>query len=381
MAKLELIATAAFGLEAVVARELKQLGYTNLKTENGKVTFVANERAICHTNLWLRSADRILLKVGTFRATSFEELFQQTKALPWSDWLPEDACFPVDGKSINSKLFSVSDCQAIVKKATVEKMKEVYNKDWFSETGGKYKIEVALLKDIATLTVDTSGAGLHKRGYRKLSTAAPIKETMAAAMIMLSYWNSERLLIDPFCGSGTIPIEAALIGQNIAPGLTRNFVSEDWHFLPPQMWQEERRLAHSLACYDRPLKIIGSDIDKDVLSIARYHAREAGVDEFLSFQPLDATRFLTKKKYGCIICNPPYGERMSEQEQVEALYVGLGRALEPLSTWSIYILTANDNFEKCFGREADRKRKLYSGRLRCYFYQYQGPRPPLKPSI
>ncbi|MCD5407357.1 MAG: class I SAM-dependent RNA methyltransferase [Desulfotomaculum sp.] len=376
MAKLELIATAAFGLEAVVARELKQLGYTNLKTENGKVTFIANEPAICHTNLCLRSADRVLLKIGEFKATTFEELFQQTKALPWPDWLPEDACFPVDGKSINSKLFSVSDCQAIVKKAVVEKLKAVYHQEWFKETGAKYKIEVALLKDIATLTIDTSGAGLHKRGYRKLSGKAPLKETLAAAMVMLSYWNKERLLIDPFCGSGTIPIEAALIGQNIAPGLNRHFAAEEWSSLPQKMWQDARHLADSQANYEQPLKIIGSDIDKEALSISRYHAREAGVGEFVSFQPMNIADFSTKKKYGCIICNPPYGERLNEQRSAEKLYQELGRALKPLDTWSYYILAAHEHFEKYFGRLADKKRKLYNGRIKCNLYQYLGPRPP-----
>lgn len=301
MAKIELIATAAFGLEAVVAYELKQLGYNNLKVENGRVTFVANEYAICHTNLWLRTADRVLLKMGEFKATTFEELFQQTKALPWPDWLPEDAHFPVTGKSIKSTLHSVPDCQAIVKKAVVEKMKEVYQREWFKETGPTYKIEVALLKDIATLTIDTSGAGLHKRGYRKLTAKAPLRETLAAAMILLSYWQPDRLLIDPFCGSGTIPIEAALIGQNIAPGLTRNFVSEDWPAIPKKYWQEVRRNAHQAARYDQPLNILGYDIDKEVLSMARYHAREAGVDEFIDFHPQDIADFSTKKNTAVLL--------------------------------------------------------------------------------
>ncbi len=376
MAKIELIATAAFGLEAVVAYELKQLGYNNLKVENGRVTFVANEYAICHTNLWLRTADRVLLKMGEFKATTFEELFQQTKALPWPDWLPEDAHFPVTGKSIKSTLHSVPDCQAIVKKAVVEKMKEVYQREWFKETGPTYKIEVALLKDIATLTIDTSGAGLHKRGYRKLTAKAPLRETLAAAMILLSYWQPDRLLIDPFCGSGTIPIEAALIGQNIAPGLTRNFVSEDWPAIPKKYWQEVRRNAHQAARYDQPLNILGYDIDKEVLSMARYHAREAGVDEFIDFHPQDIADFSTKKKYGCIITNPPYGERLSERSAVEKLYKTMGQVFKPLDTWSIYVLTSHPGFEKHYGKKADKKRKLYNGRIKCNYYQYLGPPPP-----
>ncbi|WP_031515882.1 THUMP domain-containing class I SAM-dependent RNA methyltransferase [Desulfofalx alkaliphila] len=376
MAKLELIATAAFGLEAVVAHELKQLGYNNTKVENGRVTFVANEQAICHTNLWLRSAERVLLKVGEFKATTFEELFQQTKALPWTELLPVDANFPVEGKSIKSKLFSVSDCQAIVKKAIVEKMKEVYGLEWFTETGPKFTVEVALLKDVVTLTIDTSGAGLHKRGYRKLTGKAPIKETLAAAMVMLSYWNADRILLDPLCGTGTIPIEAALIGQNIAPGLTRNFAAEEWPWIPKKIWQEQRRAAHKEARYDLPLKIIGSDIDKEALSMARYHAGEAGVDEFVSFQPMDVANLSTKKKYGCIICNPPYGERLKERPEVELLYQQMGKAFLPLDTWSYYIITSNTDFEKHFGKKADKKRKVYNGRIRCDYYQYFGPRPP-----
>lgn len=376
MSKLELIATAAFGLESVVAWELKQLGYQNLSVENGKVTFIGNERAICHTNLWLRSADRVLLKVGEFKATTFEELFQQTKALPWTDLIPEDANFPVEGKSIKSQLFSVSDCQAIVKKAVVEKMKEVYGQQWFKETGPKYTIEVALLKDVVTLTIDTSGAGLHKRGYRKLSSKAPLKETLAAAMIMLSYWRPDRILVDPFCGSGTIPIEAALIGRNIAPGLTRNFTAEEWPWIPKALWQEVRRDAHNLARYDQPLKIVGSDNDKEVLSLARYHSKEAGVDDCVSFQPLDISAFTTKKKYGCIICNPPYGERLSERPQVEELYRKMGQVFQPLDTWSYYIITSHTEFEKYFGKKADKKRKMYNGRIRCDYYHYLGPAPP-----
>jgi putative N6-adenine-specific DNA methylase len=376
MAEIELIATSAFGLEALVAQELKQLGYTNLKVENGKVTFVANESAICRTNLWLRTAERVLLKLGEFKATTFEELFQQTKALNWPDWLPVDAEFPVEGKSINSTLHSVPDCQAIVKKAVVEKMKEVYTVDWFNETGPKYKIEVALLKDIATLTIDTSGVGLHKRGYRKLAAKAPLKETLAAAMLMLSFWNPDRLLVDPFCGSGTIPIEAALMGQNIAPGLTRNFISEDWPSIPKKLWQDTRREAYNLARYDQPLNILGYDNDKEVLSLARYHAREAGVDELVTFHPQAVADFSTKKKYGCIISNPPYGERLSERKEVEKLYRVMGQLFKPLDTWSIYIITSHPDFEKLYGRTADRKRKLYNGRIRCDYYQYLGPRPP-----
>ncbi len=376
MSKLKLIATATFGLEAIVAREVKKLGYEEVEVENGKVTFTADEAAICRANLWLRSADRVLLQVGQFKALSFDELFEKTKALPWGDIIPEDGVFTVNGKSIGSKLFSVSDCQAIVKKAVVEKMKQKYKKDWFEESGANYTIEVALLKDIATLTIDTSGAGLHKRGYRTLSNKAPIKETLAAALIDLSYWNPDRVLIDPLCGSGTIPIEAALIGKNIAPGMNRNFAAEDWAIIPKKLWQDARKETHDLAQYDRPLKIYGSDIDGEVLSLARYHAKEAMVDEDVHFQKLDVKDLRSRFEYGCIITNPPYGERIGERAEVEDLYKTMGRVFDQMETWSKYIITSHKGFEKLYGKVADRRRKLYNGKIECQYYQYQGPRPP-----
>ncbi|MGI5922032.1 MAG: THUMP domain-containing class I SAM-dependent RNA methyltransferase, partial [Syntrophomonadaceae bacterium] len=284
MGTINLIATAAFGLESVVANELKNLGYNNLKIENGKVSFAADEKAIARCNLWLRSAERLLLKVGEFEARSFEELFENTRALPWQDWIPAQGQFPVEGKSINSKLFSVSDCQAIVKKAVVEKLKQTYPCRWFSETGPRYRIEVSLLKDVATLTIDTSGAGLHKRGYRKLSAAAPLKETLAAAIIMISRWKPDRALIDPFCGSGTIPIEAGLIGRNIAPGLNRSFDAENWAALPARIWSEARNETRDLIDHEQPLGIMGFDIDKEVISLARYHVKQCGLQNGISLQ-------------------------------------------------------------------------------------------------
>ncbi|MGE5606485.1 MAG: THUMP domain-containing class I SAM-dependent RNA methyltransferase, partial [Bacteroidota bacterium] len=320
MAKIELIATATFGLEAIVAREVQSLGYLDAKTENSKVEFTADESGICRSNLWLRSADRVLVKMGQFPALTFEELFEGTKSLPWDFWLTEDAKFPVSGKSINSKLFSVPDCQAIVKKDIVEKMKQRYRKQWFEETGPEYPIEVALLKDMVTLTIDTSGAGLHKRGYRKLSAPAPLKETLAAAMVQLSYWNPERVLIDPFCGSGTIPIEAALIGLKIAPGLNREFIAEKWPQMPAHIWEQAREEARDSIQRDLKLKIIGTDIDDSVLSLARYHRKMAGLDEQIHLQRLPVSELRNSRKYGCIICNPPYGERIGEQQEVESIY-------------------------------------------------------------
>jgi putative N6-adenine-specific DNA methylase len=376
MAQVELIATATFGLEAVVAREVKNLGYEDIRVENARVVFRADERAVCRTNLWLRSADRVFIKVGEFKALTFEELFEGTKALDWPDWLPEDACFPVEGKSVHSKLFSVPDCQAIVKKAIVEKMKQTYHKTWFEENGPKYTIEIALLKDIATLTIDTSGVGLHKRGYRKLSSEAPLKETLAAAMVGLSFWNPDRLLVDPFCGSGTIPIEAGLIGLNMAPGINREFAAENWPRIASEYWQRAREEANDSIRRDLKLKIIGTDIDDEVLSLARYHAKLAGLAEQIHFQRLPVKEFHNKHKYGCLICNPPYGERLGRMDEIEKLYREMQQVFSSLDTWSFYILTSHPGFERLFGRRADRKRKLYNGRIECQYYQFYGPRPP-----
>ena len=371
----ELIATATFGLESVVAREVQALGY-DTDVANARVTFKAGLEAICRANLWLRSADRVLVKLGEFTALSFDELFERTKALPWADWLPANANFPVEGKSVKSKLFSVPDCQAIVKKAVVESLKSRYHCQWFEETGPRFTIEVALLKDIATLTIDTSGPGLHKRGYRKLSSAAPLKETLAAAMISLSRWHPERMLLDPLCGSGAIPIEAALIGLCIAPGIHREFTAVQWPIVPERLWQDARQEAKDLIRRDLKLQLRGTDIDAEVLSLARYHARQAGVAEQISWQQAPLAELHTKQKYGYIICNPPYGERMEDMQGAERLYREMGQAFRPLDTWSFYVLTAHHGFEKLFGRRADKKRKLYNGRIECNYYQFFGPHPP-----
>ncbi|HBV97952.1 MAG: N-6 DNA methylase [Peptococcaceae bacterium BICA1-7] len=376
MNSIELIATSTFGLEAVVAQEVKALGYTEAAVENGKVTFAADAEGLCRANLWLRSADRVLLKMGQFKALTFEELFQQTKALPWPDWIPADASFPVEGKSINSKLFSVPDCQAIVKKAIVEKMKTRHNKSWFEETGPRYRVEVALLKDTATLTIDTSGAGLHKRGYRSLGSEAPLKETLAAAMVMLSRWRPDRALIDPFCGSGTIPLEAGLIGLNMAPGLRREFDSQKWTAIPQALWRRAREEALDLARRDIKLNVHGFDIDGGVLSLARHHARQAGLEGSVTFQEMPVSALKSRYSHGYIICNPPYGVRLGETSQVERLYQDMGRIFGGLETWSFYILSSHTEFERLFGRRADKKRKLYNGRIQCNYYQYFGPRPP-----
>lgn len=379
MSEITLLATAAFGLEAVVARELKDLGYPNTQVENGRVMFKADLAAIPRVNLWLRSADRVLLVLGEFETTSFDDLFEQTKALPWAAWIPENGEFPVSGKSVKSKLFSVPDCQAIVKKAVVESLKNQYRTSWFKEDGPKFPIQVALLKDRATLTIDTSGAGLHKRGYRRHAGEAPLRETLAAALVMLSHWHQDRLLLDPFCGSGTILIEAALIGDNIAPGLTRRFAAEDWPLLSQGLWREARTEASSLM-EDNPLELQGSDIDSRVLATARENADNAGVADKIHLQRRDITQVQSSWKYGCLITNPPYGERLEDAKSAQTLYKKLGQVAAPWDTWSLYVLTAHPDFENYFGRPAEKKRKLYNGRIQCNYYQYPGPRPPRKNS-
>jgi len=376
MSNIDLIATAAFGLESLTAQELKDLGYLEQKVENGRVNFRGDPLAISRANIWLRTAGRVLIKMGEFKALTFEELFQGTKALPWADWLPENAAFPVQGKSVNSKLFSVPDCQAIVKKAIVEKMKERYRQNWFPEDGPVYPIEVGILKDVVTLTIDTSGSGLHKRGYRKLQAAAPIRETLAAAMVLLTRWKPDRQFIDPLCGSGTIAIEAALIGQNIAPGLRRDFACNSWPNLDAALFRQAREEAGDLAHRDRQLHIIGTDIDEEVLSLARYHAGQAGVAGQIHWQRQPLAEIRSRQKYGYLVCNPPYGERLGEVQEAERLYREMGKVFKILESWSFYVLTSYPKFEELFGRKADKKRKLFNGRIECNYFQFFGPKPP-----
>ncbi|ABY95540.1 putative N6-adenine-specific DNA methylase [Thermoanaerobacter thermohydrosulfuricus] len=375
MSKIEFIASTLFGVEAITAREVKELGYKDVTVENGKVTFVGDEMALCRSNLWIRTAERIYVKIGEFTATTFEELFEGTKALHWEDWIPEDGRFPVEGYSIKSKLFSVSDCQAIVKKAVVERLKKKYKKEWFEENGATYKIKFSLMKDKVTLMIDTSGDGLHKRGYRVISNEAPLRETLAAAMIMLSFWKPDRPLIDPFCGSGTIPIEAAMIGINLAPGLKRQFVSEKWWRISNKLWKEAREEAVGAIKKDITLNIKGYDIDENAIKLSKDNARKAGVEKYITFENISLKDLKTDDKYGVIICNPPYGERMGKLKEVEKLYKEMGKVFKKLDTWSFYILTSHEKFEKLFGREASKKRKLYNGMLKAYYYQYYGPKP------
>ncbi len=372
MGKFQIIATAAMGLEALVAKEVRSLGY-ECEVENGRISFEGDEYAIARSNLWLRTADRVKIKVGEFKAYTFDELFEKTKALPWEKYLPEDAEFPVGGKSLKSKLFSVSDCQAIVKKAIVERLKKHYKRtSRFEEDGALFRIEVALLKDVATITIDTSGHGLHKRGYRVDQGEAPLKETLAAALVLLTNWKPKYPLVDPFCGSGTIPIEAAMIGQNIAPGFNREFVSEAWDWISDQVWDDVRNEAESLANYDQELDITGTDIDHRMVKIAQENAFEAGLGDIIQYKQMRVQDFTTAKQYGVIVGNPPYGERLGEKKTVEQLYKEMGQVFAKLDTWSIYLLTSNENFEQLYGKPATKKRKLFNGFIRTDYYQYWG---------
>ncbi|WP_407984510.1 THUMP domain-containing class I SAM-dependent RNA methyltransferase [Pradoshia eiseniae] len=378
--KMTLIATAAMGLEALVAQEVRDLGY-ECTVENGRVLFEGDETAIARANMWLRTADRVKILVGEFKAFTFDELFEKTKKLPWENYLDETAEFPVLGKSVKSKLFSVSDCQAIVKKAIVERMKKAYKKDgWLDENGPLYRIEVGLLKDRATLTIDTTGPqALHKRGYRTGQGEAPLKETLAAALVKLTNWTPDRPLVDPFCGSGTIAIEAALIGQNIAPGFNREFVSEQWPMIDSSVWDKVRDEAEEKANYDQPLDISGYDIDHKMVNIAKENALEAGLGDLIQFKQMQVKDFTTTKEYGVIIGNPPYGERLSDRPSVERMYKEMGEVLRQYETWSVYMMTSDENFEQFYGKPATKKRKLFNGFIRTDYYQYWGKRPPRNP--
>lgn len=374
--QLELIATAPMGLEAVVARELQQLGYTNTKVENGRVLFQGTLKDICRCNLWLRSSDRVLIKMGEFEARTFDELFEGTKALEWQDFIPGNGEFPVEGRSHKSQLSSVPACQGIVKKAIVEKMKLSYHTEWFPENGPRYVIEIILLNDKALLTLDTTGPALHKRGYRKQATEAPLKETLAAALIQLSRWNPSRPFYDPCCGSGTLPIEAAMIGWNVAPGLRRSFSSENWPIIPEELWQEARDEAFDAFDDSVPLEITGSDIDPEAIEIAKAAAKAAGFAKEIKFEVHSASRTRFSGDYGCLITNPPYGERIGEEPEIRKLINHLGRLSADAPTWSFFAISPTATFERDFGRKADKRRKLFNGRIECQYYQYLGPLPP-----
>ena len=357
------------GLEGPIADELKRLDMDNVAAENGRVYFTGNDAALARANINLRIGERVLIELGRFDALSFDALFEGTKALPWESLLPKDAAFPVKGYSLNSKLFSVSDCQKIIKKAIVERLKSVYKLSWFPETGPLYQVQFSLMKDTVSLCIDSSGAGLHKRGYRPAHNAAPLKETMAAAMVKLSRYRGRDDFCDPFCGSGTIPIEAALIAKNRAPGLDRGFTAMSWPDIPREVWAQARESARAKE-YHGNYHIIGSDIDPKAIALARENARRAGVDDIIRFEVADATRFDRKTERGVIVTNPPYGERIMEKQEAERLYRDFGAAYARSENWQLYLLSSHTEFERTFGRTADKKRKLYNGMIKCDLFMY-----------
>lgn len=380
MEKFILAAPCHFGLESVLKREIIDLGYDILEVEDGKVSFEGDAEAICRSNIWLRTAERILLKTGEFKAVTFDELFEETKSIPWEKYIPSDGKFWVTkANSINSKLFSSSDIQSIVKKAIVERLKSVYHKEWFSETGNEYPIRVSILKDKVSIGLDTTGNSLHKRGYRPAAGKAPISETLAAALILLTPWKKDRIFVDPFCGSGTFVIEAAMIAANIAPGAKRHFTAEKWtNLIPENEWQEVREEAVESEELNISVDIQGYDIDGEVIKIARENARAAGVEDMIHLQQRSVDKLSHPKKYGFIITNPPYGERLEEKKNLPEIYGALGKQFKGLDTWSAYIITSYEDTEKYMGRKADKNRKIYNGMLKTYFYQFMGPKPPKK---
>ncbi|MCI8835425.1 MAG: class I SAM-dependent RNA methyltransferase [Ruminococcus sp.] len=378
MERVELIAPCHFGLESVLKREILDLGYEIIKVEDGRVTFEGDVEAICRANVFLRTAERILLKAGEFRAVTFDELFEKTRAIPWERYIPADGKFWVTkAASVKSKLFSPSDIQSVMKKAMVERMKSCYRTEWFTEEGASYPIRVFLMKDMVTVGIDASGVSLHKRGYRQLSGKAPITETLAAALILLTPWKKDRILVDPFCGSGTFPIEAAMIAARIAPGMNRSFVAEKWtNLIKKKLWYEVIDEAEELEDRQIETDIQGYDIDGEVLRLARQNAREAGVEHLIHLQQRPVQELRHPKRYGFIITNPPYGERLEEKEALPLLYEEFGESFRRLSDWSAYMITSYEDAERYFGRKADRNRKIYNGMIKTYFYQFLGPKPP-----
>lgn len=374
----ELIAPCHFGLEAVLKKEIYDLGYDIVCVEDGKVTFEGDAEAICRANVNLRTAERVLLKVGQFKAVTFTELFDRTKDLPWEEYIPADGKFWVTkANSVNSKLFSSSDIQSIVKKAIVERLKLKYKVSWFKEEGAPYPIRVTILKDMVTIAIDTTGDSLHKRGYRPAAGKAPISESLAAALIKLTPWNKDRILVDPFCGSGTFPIEAAMIAANIAPGINREFTAEMWtNIVQKKEWYEAVSEANDYIDMNIETDIQGYDIDDNVIRIARSNAANAGVDKLIHFQKRPVDMLTHPKKYGFIITNPPYGERLEEKEALPAIYTALANQYAKLDGWSAYVITSYEDTEKYFGRKADKNRKIYNGMLKTYFYSFLGPKPP-----
>lgn len=373
-----MIAPCHFGLEAVLKREITDLGYDVIKVEDGRITFIGDEEAVCRSNIFLRSAERILIKIGSFRAETYEELFQGTKSLPWEEFIPMDGKFWITkAGSVKSKLFSPSDIQSVMKKAMVERLKEIYKVSWFTESGEPFPVRVFLMKDEVTAALDTTGESLHKRGYRKLTAKAPIAENLAASLIMLTPWKGDRILVDPFCGSGTFPIEAAMMAANIAPGMNREFTSEKWqHLIPAKEWYDAIDEAGDMITMDVETDIQGYDIDESMVEIARENAKLAGVESLIHFQRRGVDQMSHAKKYGFIITNPPYGERLEDKENLPALYRTIGERFQALDSWSLYLITGYEQAEGALGIRPAKNRKIYNGMMKTYFYQFPGPKPP-----
>lgn len=380
MRRFELIAPCHFGMEAVLKKEIIDLGYDVTEVSDGRITFYGDEEALVRANVFLRTAERILIKIGRFHAETYEELFQGTRALPWEDYIPKNGKFWVaKAGSVKSKLFSPSDIQSIMKKAMVERLKEKYHIEWFKEDGESFPIRVFLMKDEVTVGLDTTGESLHKRGYRKLTSKAPIAENLAASLIMLTPWRGDRVLVDPFCGSGTFPIEAAMMAANIAPGMNRSFTAESWgHIVEKQNWYDAVDEAREMMDLSVETDIQGFDIDDSMVTIARQNAKMAGVDKLIHFQRRSVADLSHPKKYGFIITNPPYGERLEEKAALPALYKTIGERYRNLDSWSMYLITAYDQAEEYIGRKADKNRKIYNGMMKTYYYQFMGPKPPKK---
>lgn len=378
MNRFELIAPCHFGMEAILKREIKDLGYEIVQVDNGKVTFAGDCAAIARANIFLRTTERVLIKIASFHAETFDDLFEGVKELPWEEYLPEDAKFWVaKANSVNSKLFSPSDIQRIVKKAMVERLKSHYHTEWFQETGASYPLRISILKDEVTIGLDTTGTSLHKRGYRQFTAPAPVTETLAAALIMLTPWKRDRILVDPFCGSGTIPIEAALMAMNAAPGMNRSFLAEGWqHLIPRKEWYDCVDEANDLIDRHVETDIQGYDLDPEMTRIARENAKLAGVDHLIHFQTRNVSELSHPKKYGFVITNPPYGERLMQKSELEQLYRTIGDRYRALDAWSMYLITSYEEVQRDIGRKADRNRKIYNGMMKTYFYQFLGPKPP-----
>ena len=381
MKRYELIAPCHFGLEAVLKREIIDLGYEIKMVEDGKVTFIGDDEAIAYANIFLRTTERIMIKVAEFKAETYDELFEKTKDIAWEEYIPADGKFWVaKATSIKSKLFSPSDIQSIMKKAMVERLKKKYNVDWFEENGASYPLRVTFMKDKVVIGLDTTGTSLHKRGYRRATAKAPITETLAAALIMLTPWNKSRILVDPFCGSGTFSIEAAMIAANIAPGMNRHFLAEEWrNIVPKSCWEDAMEEARELVDKDIEVDIQGYDIDGEVVKAARENAQLAGVEHLIHFQQRAVDKLSHPKKYGFIITNPPYGERLEEKEMLPKLYQEIGESYKKLDSWSLFMISGYEDAERYIGKKADKNRKIYNGMLKTYFYQFLGPRPPKKP--